>query len=329
VEAYNRYNVFHFSFLFLCAPMVQGNMTGQYPFDIHRQGAGSFEPSEVDYNEPYRTAKQVRADFDAWLTKTGWPYVEEQRKGAPGRSWVSQLAIPDRTPRAVSAIPVGNDVVVEFITTWSEDGALKEGAWTSVLTYQQDGTVAMERMYADPANWPIPSSQKADLPEPSPDRSKGAMDGYYDFHRGLQIEVAHSALEKRNLSLIEGAWLDAQNTDLDMKVFHPDRFRMQWPNQGCSFNLDILKEVETIAREAAPDKETRLGMTYAKGNQVVAECVVSWTDDGVAKEVPFISFLLLDADGLVIRERRYFSAMKWPGAGAMTYPGAEKIAARL
>ena len=55
-------------------------------------------------------------------------------------------------------------------------------------------------------------------------------------------------------------------------------------------------------------------MTYARGNQVVAEGVLSWTEDGIQRDSPFISFLLLDADGLIIRERRYHTLSNWPGA---------------
>lgn len=51
------------------------------------------------------------------------------------------------------------------------------------------------------------------------------------------------------------------------------------------------------------------------GNEVAAEGVVSWTENGVARESPFISFILLDEDGLIIRDRRYFTMGNWPGAG--------------
>ena len=61
-----------------------------------------------------------------------------------------------------------------------------------------------------------------------------------------------------------------------------------------------------------------LFMTYAKGNQVIAEGVLSWTEDGIERDSPFISFLLLDADGLIIRERRYHTLSNWPAAEALT-----------
>jgi len=143
------------------------------------------------------------------------------------------------------------------------------------------------------------------------------MDRFYEYHRSRQISAAVTDLERRNLSIIEGAWVDAQNTGLNTKVIHPERFRMQWPVQKCSCNLNIVKEVEAIVKEAAPDRKMRLGLTYAKGNQVAAEGVVSWTENGVARETPFISFLLLDQDGLIIRDRRYLTLSNWPGADQM------------
>ena len=92
---------------------------------------------------------------------------------------------------------------------------------------------------------------------------------------------------------------------------------MQLPIQKCSFNLDIAKDVAAIVKKAAPGQEMRLGMTYAKGNQVVAEGVISWNRDGRDTESPFMSFLLLDEDGLIIRERRYHGIDNYPGADEM------------
>jgi len=55
-------------------------------------------------------------------------------------------------------------------------------------------------------------------------------------------------------------------------------------------------------------------MSYAKGNQVVVEGIISWTEKGEFRETPFISFLLLDQDGLIIRDRRHITLKNWPGA---------------
>jgi hypothetical protein len=143
------------------------------------------------------------------------------------------------------------------------------------------------------------------------------MDRFYEYHRSRQISGPVTDWEKRNLSIIEGAWIEAQNSGLSTKVVHPERFRMQWPVQKCSCNLSVAKEVEVLAKEAVADRTMRLGLTYAKGNQVAAEGVVSWSENGVARESPFISFLLLDRDGLVIRERRYVTMDNCPGAAQM------------
>ena len=149
----------------------------------------------------------------------------------------------------------------------------------------------------------------------------GVLDRFYEYHRSLQIGTVVTDLEKRNLAIIKGAWVDSYNNDFSANVFHPERFRMQWPVQKCSFNLHISKEVETIVKNAAPDRKMRLGLTYAKGNQVAAEGIIFWTENGVIRESPFISFLVLDQDGIVIRERRYITLSNWPAA--------EKITARL
>lgn len=230
---------------------------------------------------------------------------------------VAQLTgIRDRTVRIASLMPVGNQVVLELISTWTEDGVLKETAWVVVLIYDVDGTVLQDRSYIDLANWPSTRGReqtRARAPQAQPQAS-GLLDGFYDYQRARQVPIELSDVEKRNLSIVEGAWVDVYNTDLDTRVFHPERFRMQLPLQKCSCNLGISEEVRAIAREAAPDRKMRLALTYAKGNQVVAEGVVSWTEDGVAREAPFVSFLLLDEDGLVIRDRRYLTMDCWPGA---------------
>jgi hypothetical protein len=312
-EGYNRYIVGGVSNLFICPTMTQVSIAYQEAFLIHRVDARGLVPAEVASPAAYRTLEEVEADFDAWMTSTGWPFVEEARRSAPSGFWRRFLTTPDRTPRVVSALPAGNEVLAELIVTWSEDGVLKETACAMVLNYHVDGTLLMYRAYADPANWPGVSSVKETAPGPSPDQSKGVMDRFYDYQRALQIDVATSALEKRNLSIIEGAWVDAQNDDLDTKVFHPERFRMQLPMQKCSYNLGISEDVAAIVEKAAPDQKMRLGMTYAKGNQVVAEGVISWNRDGSATETAFISFLVIDEDGLIIRERRYHGMDNWPG----------------
>ena len=87
--------------------------------------------------------------------------------------------------------------------------------------------------------------------------------------------------------------------------------------QKCSSNLLVTGEVDAAAGEVIADRVMRTGLTYARGNQVVLKGVVSWSDGDVAMESPFISFLILDEDGLVIRDRRYLTLDNWPGAVEM------------
>jgi len=320
LEAYHQYLVCNVGYLLLYRGRVL-----QMVFQIHQFGAGTFAPPAEESRQFQATVEDVQASFDTWMANTGWKMADDMRKQPPMASWKSLLGVPDRTVRIASIMPVGNQVVLELISTWTEDGVLKEAAWVAVLIYDVDGTVLQDRSYIDLANWPSTrgrEQRRSRAPQNQPQTTgAGVMDGFYEYHRSRQISAAVTDLEKRNLSIIEGAWVDAQNTGLNTKVIHPERFRMQWPVQKCSCNLNIAKEVEAIVKEAAPDRKMRLGLTYAKGNQVAAEGVVSWTENGVAGETPFMSFLLLDKDGLIIRDRRYITLANWPGA--------DKMAARL
>lgn len=149
-----------------------------------------------------------------------------------------------------------------------------------------------------------------------------ALDYFYVFdnvplqfiYRDRLIPGELTNLEVRNKAITATLWLDARHNGFDTKLFHADRLRMQLPLQKCSFSLDVANDVEAIVRQAAPDRKIRLGPTYAKGNQVVVEGVVCWNSDDIPIETPFISFLLLDKDGFIIRERRYPTIDNWPGA---------------
>ena len=316
LEAYHQYLVCNVGYLFFYRGRVL-----QMVFQVHQFGAGTFVPPAEESRQFQATAEEVQASFDKWMANTGWKTADDMREQPPMASWKSLLGVPDRTVRIASIMPVGNQVVLELISTWTEDGVLKEAAWVAVLIYDVDGTVLQDRSYIDLANWPSArryARERSQASQAQPQTTgAGVMDRFYEYHRSRQISAAVTDLERRNLSIIEGAWVDAQNTGLDTKVIHPERFRMQWPVQKCSCNLNIAKEVEAIVKEAAPDRKMRLGLTYAKGNQVAAEGVVSWTENGVARETPFISFLLLDQDGLIIRDRRYLTLSNWPGADQM------------
>ena len=311
LEAYHQYLVCNVPFLFTYRGAVL-----QMPLQVHQVGAGMFTAPAEDSSRVYTTAEGLQANFDAWMASDGWKMADDLREKPPRGSWQSLLNAPDRTVRIASLMAVGNQVLLELISTWTEAGILKETAWVAVLIYDVDGTVLQDRSYIEMANWPSSrraGQQRSRAPQDRP-HTPGVMDGFYEYQKGRQIEVALTDLEKRNLSIIEGAWIDAHNTGLDTKVFHPERFRMQWPLQKCSCNLEISNEVEATVKEAAPDSKMRLALTYAKGNQVVAEGVISWNEDGIDKEAPFMSFLMLDKDGLVIRDRRYLTLDNWPGA---------------
>ena len=249
------------------------------------------------------------------MEKTGWTIMDNSRKSTPRASWKSFLGNPDRTVRIGSLIPVGNQILTEIIVTWSKDGILRETTFGVVLLYDVDGTVLMDRSYIDLDNWP--SSRGGALGTGSQTQEAGVTDRLYDYQKAQQLDIKLSDLEKKNLSIIEGGWLDTCNTGFDTELFHPERFRMQLPPQKCSYNLKIAKKIEEIIKEVVPDRKMHLAMSYAKGNQVVVEGIISWTEKGIFKESPFISFLLLDKDGLIIRDRRHITLQNWPAAEKM------------
>jgi len=310
-EAYHTYLMSNIAYRCL----YRGSVL-QMALQVHETGAGAFGPGPQESRPVYATVEEVRATFDTWMESTGWNLVADSKASEPRGSWQTVLSVPDRTMRIASLIPVGNQVLTELIVTWSEDGVLKETAFAAVLLYDVDGTVLQDRSYIELANWP--SSRRWERGRSNPPRELpqtiGVMDGFYEYQRARQIDVDLDATERRNLSIVERGWVNACNTGLGTGIFHPERFRMQLPLQKCSYNLDISKEIEAIIKKDAPDREVRLALTYAKGNQVVAEGVISWTQEGDRRESPFISFLLLDKDGLIIRDRRYLSLDNWPGA---------------
>ena len=317
LEAYHQYLIGNVSYRFL----YRGSIL-QMAFQVHQVGAGTFAPPAAESRAFQPTVEAVQANFDDWMDHVGWQLADELRKEPPRASWQTLLGVPDRTVRIVSLMPVGNQVVLELITTWTDNGVLKEAAWAVVLVYDVDGTVLQDRSYIDLTNWPSARNRSPAASRAPGDRplttGVGELDRFYKYHRSQQLNGVATVREERNLSIIEGAWVDAQNTDLNAKIIHPERFRTQLPVQKWSGNLDVTVEIEAVVRKAAPDRKVRLGMTYAKGNQVATEGVVSWTEDGHAREAPFISFLLLDDENRVIRERRYITLNNWPGAAELS-----------
>jgi len=320
LEAYHQYLVANVVYAyFYRGPILQ------MPFLTHQFGASTFVAPKQESRKFFLTIEAVRTSFDAWMNSTGWKMADELRKNPPVASWLSLLNVPDRSVRIASIMPVGNQVVLELISTWTQDGVLEEAAWAATLIYDKDGTVLQDRSYIDMSHWPSGrryGQQRQSAPQAKqPYRGAGVMGQFYHYYKSYQINGTPTELEKRNITFVEGAWLKACNAGLNADVFQPERFRMQLPVQKCSCNMDIAKEIEAITKQAAPDRKMRLAFTYAKGNQVAAEGVMTWTENGVAKESPFISFLLVDQNGKVIRERRYFTLSNWAGA--------DRIAARL
>jgi len=309
LDAYNTFIVGNAAYPFLYRGRVL-----QMALQTYLMGIEYFVPATEDSNRVFLTTEGVKANFDEWMEKTGWTIMENSRKSTPRASWRSFLGNPDRTVRIGSLIPVGNQILTEIIVTWSKDGIVKETTFGVVLLYDVDGTVLLDRSYIDLDNWP---SSRGRTGTGSQQQNTGITDKLYEYQKTKQFEVRLSDLEKRNLSIIEGEWLEGYNTGFTTKIFHPQRFRMQLPPQKCSYNLTIAKEIETIVKEQAPDRKMQIAMSYAKGNQVVVEAIISWTENGVFKETPFLSFLLLDKDGLIIRDRRHITLQNWPAAEKM------------
>lgn len=309
LDAYNNYIVGNAAYPFLYRGRVL-----QMALQTYLMGVDYFVPAVEESDRIYATAEEVQANFNVWMEKTGWTVMEKSRKSTPRSSWRSFLGNPDRTVRIGSIIPINNQVLTEIIVTWSKDGILKETTFGVVLLYDVDGTVLMDRSYIDLDNWP--SARGTPGAENQPQKAD-LIDRIFDYQKIKQMEVKFSNLEKRNLSIIENMWLETYNSGFNTKVFHPKRFRMQLPPQKCSYNLKITKEIEEIVKEEAPDRKMRLAMSYAKGNQVVVEGIISWTEKGVFRETPFLSFLLLDKNGLIIRDRRHITLQNWPAANKM------------
>jgi hypothetical protein len=313
LEAYHQFLVANVVYRFL----YRGSVL-QMPFQVHQIGAGMFAPPAIENRALEPSAEGVRANFERWMADSGWKLADDMRKQPSGGSWKTLLDVPDRTARIASVMPVGNQVILEMITTWTEDRVLKEAAWVVVLIYDVDGTVVQDRSYIDLVNWPS-ARRYAGVTSADPKTQRrpvgiGTLDQFFEYHRSRRIEGAPSDLEKRNLAIVEGEWLDAWNQGLTGNLFHPERFRLQLPVQKASCNLAVAREIERVAGEAVPDRSARLGLTHAKGNQVMAEGIVAWIEKGVPRESPLVSFLLLDNSGKVIRERRYITMSNWPGA---------------
>jgi hypothetical protein len=307
LDAYNTLIVGNAAYPFF----YRGNVL-QMALQTYLMGVKYFVPAKEDSSREYSDAEGVYSNFNKWMAKSGWEIMEKSRKSPPRASWKSFLGNPDRTVRIGSLISVGNQVLTEVIVTWSIDEVLHETTFGVVLLYDVDGTVLMDRSYIDLNNWP--SSRRRTFGSNSSPMEPGITDQLFDYQKTKQLALNYNNLEKINLSIIENDWLEDYNSGFDTKIYHSKRFRMQLPPQKCSYNLKIAEKVEDMVKEEAPDRKMRIAMSYAKGNQVVVEGIISWTEKGVFKESPFLSFLLLDKDRLLIRERRHLTLQNWPAA---------------
>lgn len=324
LDSYNYYSICNIYYTYLFRPSLPQMMKAlQSPLQTFMYSKARPISEESGEERAYVTADQFRTNLDTWMNEEGWKIVEERRKEPPENyvEWQILLEAPDRTQHIVSLMPVGNQVIAEVIVTWTEEGILKETVVAAVVLYDEDGTVLVDRDYLDGINWPWMTGREKrrslEIAGANNGQTKGELDTFLNRYKSKKIEGTLTDLEKQNKETVEIRWVDAHN-NLDYSLFHPERYRVQLPLQKISYNLEISKEIETRIKKALPDRKIRTVITYAKGNQVVAEGIMSWTDGGIYRESPYLSFLLFDKDGLIIRERSYINLAHWPGASELS-----------
>ena len=268
----------------------------------------------------FRTYEEYRKLYDAWVEKDGRRLMDKLRQGKPTKEtveWRILMGAPDRTQQLVNIMPYGNQLIAEGIVTWSENGIIKDVAFAVALLFDDDCTVRQDRSWNDLIQWPTIGveyrNRMFDEGRPQQGQTKGQLEAYLNRNKSIMQDRKLNSLEKRNKELTEGKWVDAFNS-LKTDIFHRDRYRRQWPCQHISFKLATAQKVDSIVKKMAPDRKMWPVHTYAYGNQVAAECIISWTEKGIYKETPFISFLLFDKDGLVIRDRSHITLDHFPGA---------------
>lgn len=286
------------------------------------------KPEREERNGSEVSFEQVKDRLEKSLAEEGWQAYEAARR-SPTQGFEARILFgsPDRTMRLVSVTPCGNQVILEAIVTWTEDGVLRETAFAACLVFHVDGTIVLDRSYICMQNWPGAVAswfheygfEKID---PAEGQAPGKIADAYEHFRDKYIASRElSDREERNCSLTEGTWVDSYNSaDLTETVFHPDRYRAQLPIQKVSYSRSTAERIEQEIKQSVPDREMKVLLTSATGNHVIAECLMTWSDQGVHREIPFIAFLLFDDDGLIIRERRYFDADYWPGSDKLILP---------
>lgn len=313
LDAYNQYVVgeLYFPFLYLDVQVLQSPLQTYYYDGLLNK------PMRDKKETKYLTLEEVYADFKKKLETFGEDFYKKSRSGAPGFEFRILLGAPDRTCRIMNAMPVGNQVIFEAVEDWTENGVVKQTAYSTCVVYGKDGLVLQDRSYMDMKNWPGHCADWFDQcgypkRDPKLGQQKGYAEDVYAYSKTF-IEVNDmTPEEKRNKEIADGAWI-ASYDSLDTGIYHPVRYRMQLPMQKISYNLDYWKKIEKEVKEKTPSRKITQLMSYAKGNQVSIECLMSWTDeDGVYREIPYITWLLFDKDGKIIRERRYFDVEYWP-----------------
>ena len=315
LTAYNHYCVgeLYFPFLYLDVQVLQSPLQTYYYEGLLNK------PMRDAQTQKYATLDECVAAFREKMEAVGSDFYEKGRNGTPGFEFAILLGSPDRTTRLVNVMPVGNQVIFESILTWSEDSVVKETAYSTCVVYGKDGLVTQDRSYMDMKNWPAHCADwfyKCGFPkrDPALGQEKGYAKDVYAFSKANIVEENQmTEVEARNRAVAETAWAKSAN-DFDRSIYHADRFRMHLPMQKISYSLDYAEKIAREIKAAVPSAENEILLTAAKGNQVVVESLKSWTDaNGVYREIPYIIWLLFDADGKIIRERSYFDANYWPG----------------
>jgi len=326
LDSYNYYSICNIYYTYLFRPSLPQMMKAlQSPLQTFMYSKARPISEESSEGRAYMTADQFRINLEAWMNEEGLKVLDERRKESPANyvEWRILLDAPDRTMQIVSLLPVGNQVILEAIVTWTEEGVLKETAFAAVILYDDDCTVLSDRDYLDGINWPGMAGRfrekrlSLEIAGANNGQTKGELDIFLNRYKSKKLEGTLTNLERQNKETVETRWVDAHN-NLDYSLFHPERYRVQLPLQKVSYNLEMSKEIETGIKKAVPDRKMRTVITYAKGNQVVAESIMSWTEGDIYKESPYISFLLFDKDGLIIRERSYINLAHWPGASELS-----------
>jgi len=318
LDCYNYHCIAQIGYTFCYA----GNIL-QLPFSEYLRGLEHPRPYKpINYNSAgFRTYDEYRKLYDAWVEKNGkeqWNKLRQEKSSSALPEWRILIGEPDRTMQLVNVIPYGNQVITEGIVTWTENGLIKDCVFAVPLLYDDDCTVLQDRSWNDLVQWPTHPGVKYRermfaTGKPQQGQTKGQLEEYLNCNKSIMQDRKLNSLEKRNKELTEGKWVDAFNS-LKTDIFHRDRYRRQWPCQHISFKLTTAQKVDSIAKKMAPDRKMWPVHTYAYGNQVVAECIISWTEKGIYKETPFISFLLFDEDGLIIRDRSHINLDHFPGA---------------